>query len=135
MFRLFTNTSLTPEPWSIVLRCQSRAKLHIIITLIDPMLTGAIALDIQVVISQIKNSTGGPWLARIWAGAKLVQAKLVLMKLCTSSFVKLRASEILITCYPRIGLYLKICASEFRTSEIPANKGPPVYVFSFKSML
>ena len=54
------------------------------------------------------------------AREKLVQAKFVLVRLCTSSFVKIRASEIFSTCYPRNGLYLKIRASEIRTSEIRA---------------
>ena len=44
-------------------------------------------------------------LHEFWAREKLVQAKFVLVKLCTSSFVKLRASEIRSTCYPRNGLY------------------------------
>ena len=44
----------------------------------------------------------------------------------TSSSVKHGASEILSTCYPRNGLYLKIRASEMRTSEIRASQGPPV---------
>ena len=56
-----------------------------------------------------------------------MQAKFVLVKLCTSSCVKLRASEILSTCYPRNGVYLKIRASEIRTSEIRASQGPPVH--------
>ena len=55
-----------------------------------------------------------------------MQAKFVLVKLCTSSFVKLRASEIHSTCYPRISLYLKICVSEIHASEIRASQGPPV---------
>ena len=63
-----------------------------------------------------------------WAREKLVEAKFVLVKLCTSSFVKLRASEILSTCYPRNGVYLKIRASEIRTSDIRASQGPPVSV-------
>ena len=54
-----------------------------------------------------------------------MQAKFVLMKLCTSSLVKIRASEIFSTCYPRNGLYLKIRASEIRTCEIRASQGPP----------
>ena len=67
-------------------------------------------------------------LHELWARDKLVQAKFVLLvKLCTSSLVKLRASEILNTCYPRSGLYLKIRASEIRTSEIRASQGPPVH--------
>ena len=61
-----------------------------------------------------------------WAREILVQAKIGLVKLCTSSFVKHRASEILSTCYPRNGLYLKIRASEIRASEIRASQGPPV---------
>ena len=79
------------------------------------------------------------------ARGKLMQAKFVLVKLCTSSFEKLRASEIhsmcyprnglyskiraseiLSMCYPRNGVYLKIRASEIRTSEIRASQGPPV---------
>ena len=59
-----------------------------------------------------------------------MQAKFVLVNLCTSSLVKLRASEILNTCYPRSGLYLKIRASEIRTSEIHASQGPPVLLLS-----
>ena len=59
-----------------------------------------------------------------------MQAKSVLVKLCTSSFVKLRASEIFITCYPRNGVYLKIRASEIHASEIRASQGPPVFGFS-----
>ena len=55
-----------------------------------------------------------------------MQAKFVLVKLCTSMFSKIRASEILSTCYPRNGVYLKIRASEIRTSEIRASQGPPV---------
>ena len=52
-----------------------------------------------------------------WGRKKLVQAKLVLVKLCTSSFVKLCAGKIVSTCHPRNGLNLKICASVpgFRT--------------------
>ena len=50
-------------------------------------------------------------LHEFWAREKLVQAKVVLVKLCTSSFVKLRTSDILSTCYPRNGVYLKIRAS------------------------
>ena len=61
-----------------------------------------------------------------WARNKFVQAEFVLVKLCTSMFSKIRASEILSTCYPRNGVYLKIRASEIRTSEIRASKGPPV---------
>ena len=60
-------------------------------------------------------------LHEFWAREKIVQAKFVLVKLCTCSFVKLRASEILSTCYPRNGLYLKN-----RASEIRASQGPPV---------
>ena len=63
-------------------------------------------------------------LHEFWAREKLVKAKFVLVKLCTSSFVKLLASEILSTCYPRNGVYLKIHASEIRTSEICARQGP-----------
>ena len=55
-----------------------------------------------------------------------MQAKFVLVKLCTSMFSKIRASEIPSTCYPRNGLYLKIRASEICTSKICASKGPPV---------
>ena len=57
-----------------------------------------------------------------------MQAKFVLVKLCTSMFSKIRASEILSTCYPRNGVYLKIRASEIRTSEIRASQGPPVEI-------
>ena len=64
-----------------------------------------------------------------------MQAKLVLVKLCTSSFVKLRASEIFSTCYPRNGVYLKIRASEIRTSEIRASQGPPVHTGCSKANL
>ena len=69
-------------------------------------------------------------LHEFWAREKLVQAKFVLVKLCTSSFEKFRASEILSTCNPRNGLFLKNRASEIRTSEIRASQGPPVYQFS-----
>ena len=62
-----------------------------------------------------------------------MQAKFMLGKLYTSSFVKLFASEILSTCYPRNGLYLKIRASEILISEIRASKGPPVKAISEKS--
>ena len=55
-----------------------------------------------------------------------MQAKFVLVKLCTSSFEKFRASEILSMCNPRNGLFLKNRASEIRTSEIRASQGPPV---------
>ena len=61
-----------------------------------------------------------------WARNKFVQAKFVLVKLCTSTFSKLRASEILSTCYPRNGVYLKIRASEICTSEIRASQGTHV---------
>ena len=64
-----------------------------------------------------------------WAREKLLQAKFVLVKLYTSSFVKLRGGEIHSTCYPRNGLHLKIRASENRTSEIRASQGPPVLYF------
>ena len=50
----------------------------------------------------------------------------MLVKLCTSSFAKLCASKILSTYYPRNDIYLKIRASEIRTSEIRASQGPPV---------
>ena len=66
-------------------------------------------------------------LHEFWAREKLVQAKFVLVKLSASSFVKLRASEILSTCYPRNGVYLKIRVSEIRTSEIRSSQGPPVF--------
>ena len=46
-------------------------------------------------------------------------------------FSKIRASEILSTCNPRNGLFLKNRASEIRTSEIRASQGPPVYELSF----
>ena len=72
------------------------------------------------------NIQGVLGLHEFWAREKVVQAKFVLVKLCISSFVKLRASEILSTCYPRNGVYLKIRASEIRTSEIRASQGPPV---------
>ena len=65
-------------------------------------------------------------LHEFWAREKLVQVKFVLVKLCTSSFIKLRASEILSTCYLRNGLFLKIRAIEIRTSEICASQGLPV---------
>ena len=65
-------------------------------------------------------------LHEFWARNKFVQAKLVLVKLCNSMFSKIRACEILSTCYPRNGVYLKIRASEIRTSEICASQGPPV---------
>ena len=67
-----------------------------------------------------------------WAREKLVQAKFVLVKLCTDSFVKLRASEILSTCCPRNGVYLKFRTSEIRTSEIRASQGPPVLPAIFR---
>ena len=51
-----------------------------------------------------------------------MQAKLVQVKICTSSSVKLFASEILSTYYPRNGLYLKI-----RISKILTSQGFPVY--------
>ena len=60
------------------------------------------------------------------AREKLMQAKFVLVKLCTSSFIKLCASKILTTCKLRNGLCLKIHASEIRTSKIRASQGPPV---------
>ena len=63
-------------------------------------------------------------LHEFWGREKLVQAKFVLVKLCTSSFVKLRASEILSTCNPRSGVQLKIRVSEIHTSEICASQGP-----------
>ena len=66
-------------------------------------------------------------LHEFWAREKLVQAKFVLVKLCTSSFVKLRASKILSTCYLRNGLHLKISADEIRTIEIRASQWPPVF--------
>ena len=66
-------------------------------------------------------------LHEFWARNKFVPAKYVLVKLCTSMFSKIRASEILSTCYPRNGVYLKIRASEIHTSEICASQGPPVY--------
>ena len=59
------------------------------------------------------------------AREKLMQAKLMLMKLCTSPFVNIHASEILSMCNPRRGLYLKLCASEIRASQ-----GPPVDIFN-----
>ena len=62
-----------------------------------------------------------------WAREKLVQAKFVLVKLCTSMFSKLRASEILSMCNPRNGVYLKIRSIEIRSSEIHASQGPPVH--------
>ena len=49
------------------------------------------------------------------------------VKLCTSSFAKLRASKILSTCYPRNDIYLKIRASEIHTSEIRASQGSHVH--------
>ena len=66
---------------------------------------------------------------------KLVQAKFVLVKLCTSFFVRLRGSEILSMRYLRNGLSLKIRASKIRaseicTSEIGASQGPPVLCFT-----
>ena len=67
-----------------------------------------------------------------WAKEKLVQAKFVLVKLCTTSFVKLRASEILSKCYPRNGMYLKILASRIHTSDISASQGPPVIQLDVK---
>ena len=67
-------------------------------------------------------------LHEFWARNKFVQAKFLLVKLCTSTFLKLRASEILGTCYPRSGVCLKICASEIHASEIRASQGPPVII-------
>ena len=64
-----------------------------------------------------------------------MQAKFVLVKLCTSSFIKLRASEIHSTCYPRNGLHLKIRASEIHTSEIHASQGPPVHQIALKKII
>ena len=55
-----------------------------------------------------------------------MEAKFVLVKLCTSFFVRLRHSEILSMCYSRNGLYLKIRANETFTSEIRASQGPLV---------
>ena len=54
-------------------------------------------------------------------------AKFELVKFSTSSFVKLCASEIHSACYPKNGVYLKIRASEIRSSEILASQGPPVF--------
>ena len=65
-------------------------------------------------------------LHEFWAREKLVQAKFVLVKLCTSSFVKLRGSEILSTCYLRNGIFLKFHASKIRTSKIRVNQRPHV---------
>ena len=56
-----------------------------------------------------------------------MQAKFVLVKLCTISFVKFCASEILSMCNPRNGLFLKFHASEIGTSEICASQGHPVF--------
>ena len=70
--------------------------------------------------STVLQIQGVPVLHEFWAKEKLVQAKYVLVKLCTSSFVKLPASEILITYYPRNGPCLKIRASEICISEIRA---------------
>ena len=61
-----------------------------------------------------------------------MQAKFVLVKLCTSSFEKFRASEILSTCNPRNGLFLKNRASEIRTNKIRASQGPPVDNFQIR---
>ena len=83
----------------------------------------ALLLLIWLLGTKIQGVLG---LHEFWAREKIVQAKFVIVKLCTSSFVKLRASEIFITCYPRNGVYLKIRASEIRTSEIRASQGPPV---------
>ena len=74
-------------------------------------------------LSKIQGVLG---LHEFWAREKLMQAKFVLVKLCTSSFEKFRASEILSTCNPRNGLFLKNRVSEIRTSEIRASQGPPV---------
>ena len=70
-----------------------------------------------------------------WAREKLAQAKFVLVKLCTSSLAKLRASEICNMCYPRNGVHLEIRASEIHTSEIRASQGPPVVHCSEASLL
>ena len=72
---------------------------------------------------------------KFWAREKLVQDKFVLVKLCTSSLVKLHASGILSTCYPRNGLYLKIRGSEIRTSEICASQGPLVFEYVLSSIV
>ena len=72
--------------------------------------------------------TGVLGLHEFWAREKFIQAKFLLVKLCTSSFVKLCASEILSIWYPRNGLHLKIRASKIGTSEICASQGPPVFV-------
>ena len=85
-----------------------------------------LARDALIKVGDTKYVQGVLGLHEFWAREKLVQAKFVLVKLCTSSFVKLRASEILSTCYPRNGLHLKIRASEIRTSEIRASQGPSV---------
>ena len=81
----------------------------------------------QFLFGLIINIQGVLDLHEFWARNKFVQAKFVLVKLCTSMFSKIRASEILSTCYPRNGVYLKIRASEIRTSEIRASQGPPVF--------
>ena len=80
----------------------------------------------QFLFGLIINIQGVLDLHEFWARNKFVQVKFVLVKLCTSMFSKIRASEILSTCYPRNGVYLKIRASEIRTSEIHASQGPPV---------
>ena len=61
-------------------------------------------------------------LHEFWTRNKFVQAKFVLVKLCTSMFSKIRASEILSTFNSRNCLYLKI-----RAFEIRASQGPPVF--------
>ena len=55
-----------------------------------------------------------------------MQAKFVLVKLCSSTCVKIGTSEIFSMCYPRNGLFLKIHASEICTSEIRESQGPHV---------
>ena len=66
-----------------------------------------------------------------WARENLLQAKFVLVKLCTTSFVKLGANEILSTYYQRNGMFLKIRANQIRTSEIHARYN--VYVKEAKN--
>ena len=72
--------------------------------------------DYQEAIYMVQGVLG---LHKFWAREKIVQANFVLVKLCTSSFVKHHASEILSMCYPRNGLYLKIRASKIRASQGP----------------
>ena len=97
------------QAWQIIFHTLCQVALHIQFTMIQNKVSH---LEIQGVLG----------LHEFWNREKLVEAKFVLVKLCTSTFAKLDASEILRTCYPRNALNLKIRASEIRTSQ-----GPPVH--------